>query len=466
MDLSEQARVLRSRWLLIATVVAVGLAALAIFGRGPKPTYTATAVYVFEETGNPPRDAYIQDLTATAALAKTEMVATRVVARLNALNAPRDLATRIVARAHPENNTVELTTTPTKSKANARRLADAYGEELKGSLGDQQAALNDQVSKAVTADQAAVADQLKTVEAKLAAAAKAPIDQQELLRAQRDAILRHLQDTVANNLALPRQQALTQVGGVPATTIEHSRLAPTMVPGWMLAAFVLAFLGCVIALVVERIEGRLRSRRAVERAFDLPVLAEVPAIDGDGVVASARPMSPAADAFRDLRTALARLGRPPTRHGTGRGTGLELTSALVTSASNGEGKTTTAVNLAAVVAETGKSALVIDCDMRAPDAHGHLGVDPGPGLSDVLLGAATLDQVAVPTASRTSSPWRACSPTSSSWTPRRFRCTTRRSWSGWSTSSSSPVAPAAPPSKPPSTSRRSSASSVGLRLVS
>src|SRR5437016_688386 len=35
--------------------------------------------------------------------------------------------------------------------------------------------------------------------------------------------------------------------------------------------------------------------------------------------------------------------------------------------------------------------------MRAPGAHDHLGVDPGPGLSDVLLGAASLDQVAVPT---------------------------------------------------------------------
>jgi signal peptidase I len=85
------------------------------------------------------------------------------------------------------------------------------------------------------------------------------------------------------------------------------------------------------------------------------------------------------------------------RHGGGRATPLELTSTLVTSAGAGEGKTTTAVNLAAVVAETGKSVLLIDCDMRAPDAHGLLGVDPGPGLSDVLLGAATLDQVVVPT---------------------------------------------------------------------
>jgi signal peptidase I len=394
MDVSEQARVLRSRWPVIAAVVVVGLAALAVFGRGPKTEYRATAVLVFDETGSPPRDVFIQDLTAAAALTRTPTVATRAVARLNALNSPEELARKITARANPGANTVEITTVPEPSAAKARQLADGFAVELAGSLSDQQDALRTRASNAAATDQAAVADQLKTVEGKLAASAKAPIDQQEMLRAQRDAILRHLQDTVTNDLAVPRQQALTQTGAATAVKVEHSRLAPTTVPGWMLAAGVLAFLGCAIALIIERIEGRLRSRSGAERAFGLPVLAEVPALDGTGVVTSAAPMSPAADAFRDLRASLARLGSPPIRHGSGRGTQLELTSALVTSPGAGDGKTSAAVNLAAAVAETGKSVLVIDCDMRRPDAHNYLGVDPGPGLSEVLLGAATLDQVA------------------------------------------------------------------------
>src|SRR5947209_5178229 len=158
MDLTEQARILRSRWPIIAAVVVVGLLALAIFGRGPAPKYKATAVLVFQETGNPPRDAFVQDLTAAA-------------------------------------------------------------------------------------------DLLKAVEGKLAASAKAPIDQQEALRAQRDAILRHLQDTAVANMALPPQQTLTPVG-TTVVKVEHNRLAPRTVPGWMIAAFVLALLGCVIALIV------------------------------------------------------------------------------------------------------------------------------------------------------------------------------------------------------------------------
>jgi signal peptidase I len=397
MDVREQARVLRNRWPLIAVVVVVGLLALAFLGRGPKAEYRATAVLVFDETGNPSRDVFIQDLTAAAALARTPAVATKAAARLNAVNSPEDLAHKITARANPSANAVEITTVPYPSATKARALADGFATELAGSLGDQQDTLATRSANAATADQTSMADELKAVEGKLAASAKAPIDQQEMLRAQRDAILRHLQETIVADLAVPRQQALTQTGGATAVKVDHSRLAPTTLPGWMLAAGVLAFGGCAIALVVERIEGRLRSRGAVERAFGLPVLAEVPDIDGTHVVAATDPLSPAADAFRDLRASLARLGRPPIRHGSGRGTQLELTAAVVTSARPGDGKTSAAVNLAAAVAETGKSVLVIDCDMRSPDAHTYLGVDPGPGLSDVLMGTASLDQVAVPT---------------------------------------------------------------------
>jgi signal peptidase I len=397
MDVSEQARVLRSRWVLIAAVVVVGLVALAVFGR-VHTKYKATASLVYTETGSPPRDTFIQDLTAAAALARAPMVTSRTAARLNALNTPQELAQKITTRANPAADTVELTTADTyTSAAKAELLVNGFTTELVGALSDQQAALNKRASDAAAVDQQQSAAQLKDVEAKLAAAAKAPIDQQEALRAQRDAIIRHVQDTVVNNLALQRQQALTPIGGATAVKIEHRRLAPTTLPGWMLAAFVLAFGGCALALVVERIEGRLRSRSAAERAFGLPVLAEVPAVDGVGVVATAEPTSAAADAFRDLRTSLARMGQAPIRHGSGRGTQLEMTTAMVTSAAPHEGKTTTAVNLAATIAETGKSVLVIDCDMRHPAAHGQLGVDPGPGLSDVLGGLATLDQVAVPT---------------------------------------------------------------------
>jgi capsular exopolysaccharide synthesis family protein len=66
---------------------------------------------------------------------------------------------------------------------------------------------------------------------------------------------------------------------------------------------------------------------------------------------------------------------------------------VVTSAFQGEGKTTSSVNLAAVTAlSLGRKVLLIDCDLRKPKVHASLGVQPRTGLAEVLLGEATLEQ--------------------------------------------------------------------------
>ncbi len=61
-----------------------------------------------------------------------------------------------------------------------------------------------------------------------------------------------------------------------------------------------------------------------------------------------------------------------------------LRSILITSAGSGEGKTTTAVNLAIAHAGQGHRTLIIDADLRRPSVHRRLGIPQDPGLSDVL----------------------------------------------------------------------------------
>lgn len=65
---------------------------------------------------------------------------------------------------------------------------------------------------------------------------------------------------------------------------------------------------------------------------------------------------------------------------------------IVTSATPGDGKTTTCLNMAITFAQTGARVIVVDCDMRKPRIHKYLGLDKKNGLSNLLSGFITLDK--------------------------------------------------------------------------
>ncbi|MEU0562547.1 polysaccharide biosynthesis tyrosine autokinase [Dactylosporangium sp. NPDC006015] len=69
---------------------------------------------------------------------------------------------------------------------------------------------------------------------------------------------------------------------------------------------------------------------------------------------------------------------------------------VVTSSVPAEGKSVTSCNLALSIAESGRSVLLIDADLRRPQAAGYLGVPSGAGLTSVLIGQAELDDVIQP----------------------------------------------------------------------
>src|SRR5579864_1694382 len=102
------------------------------------------------------------------------------------------------------------------------------------------------------------------------------------------------------------------------------------------------------------------------------------------LVTQVRPQSQMAESYRALRTSLllSNLGAPPK-------------IIMVTSALPQEGKTTTSINTAVVLAQKGVRVLLVDGDLRRPSIHKTLGMGPHSGLSNVLTGSTTLDEAIV-----------------------------------------------------------------------
>jgi polysaccharide biosynthesis transport protein len=155
-------------------------------------------------------------------------------------------------------------------------------------------------------------------------------------------------------------------------------------------------LGLGLALFFEYLDDTVHSTEEVERLLDLPALAVIPSVgaarrrvlpgttalqqhtNGNGtgnaeLLMNVDGRSPLAEAYRHLRTSLllSTAGRAPK-------------SLLVTSSLPGEGKTTTAVNVAISLAQTGASVVIIDADMRRPRLQTIFGMHGQVGLSSML----------------------------------------------------------------------------------
>lgn len=144
-------------------------------------------------------------------------------------------------------------------------------------------------------------------------------------------------------------------------------------------------LGIVIAIVRDRLDRRLKTPEAVEKTTGVGVVAEIP-VDAqrrkDPLISFESDHSPIAEAFRELRLSLKFLQVSD---------GPRVL--VVASSMPGEGRTTTALNLALALAEADHNVVVVDGDLRRPRVASYLRIDGQAGLSTVLAGEATLEGV-------------------------------------------------------------------------
>jgi len=175
------------------------------------------------------------------------------------------------------------------------------------------------------------------------------------------------------------------------------RVGTTLRQKIVLGMLVGLLLGLGGAFFLEYLDQTIKNAGDVERVIGVPVLGLIPhdpalRRSGNGkppitIVAREGMDQPAAEAFRALRTNVTFVGAEKP---------LQFMS--VTSPGPGEGKSTTAVNLAVALAQGGQRTLLIDGDLRRPLIHRAFALVQEPGLTDVLVGRATAREAVRPDA--------------------------------------------------------------------
>ena len=191
-------------------------------------------------------------------------------------------------------------------------------------------------------------------------------------------------DVVINQLETPAAGAASpvMVGVLDPAVAPDNPALPLLYLNLAVGLMIGLLVGFVTALILGLLDRRIYNRDDIERLTVVPVLGGIPRearatpiITPDGA-STAR-----AEAFRVLRTNLEFADADTSRR-----------SLLVTSSVSGEGKTTTLVNLAIVLAESGATVAVIDADLRTPRLAHYLGLDADRGLTDVLVGDVQLKE--------------------------------------------------------------------------
>jgi receptor protein-tyrosine kinase len=145
-----------------------------------------------------------------------------------------------------------------------------------------------------------------------------------------------------------------------------------------------ALVGIAVAAGMDGLDRSVKSKDETERLTGAPVLATIPRMRGVAqtpAVVADEPTSSGAEAYRALRTALRFLELD-----------VPITTLVVTSAREGEGKTTTALNLAIALAQSGERVILVDADLRRGQLAEAMGLVGIPGLSDAVMRSVTLDE--------------------------------------------------------------------------
>jgi succinoglycan biosynthesis transport protein ExoP len=380
MKLLDYWRVIRRRkWLIIVAVVAAVSTALALSAT-QSPTYRSSALIlirsdtsgtVFDSgtvrTADPKRT-----VENEISVLEGDVVLQRVKEILGVTNAPAPAKGTSSATADTVSVTVESSNADTAALL-ANTYVQAYNDVKRDQKVESVTAASKELQKKITEMQ----DQIDAIDLQIGASST---DDDTGFEAQRR-VLVDQQGTFKQTL--DQFQVDAALGASSADIISPAvapsqPFKPTPLRSGVLAFVVGLLLGAGAAFFVDYLDQSIKNADDLAKVrSDLPLLAVIPQVPTPDVrpIAVSKPDDLAVESYRALRTNIQFLGLE-----------RDVKVLQVTSGMPGEGKTTTAANLAVVLAQTGASVVLVDGDLRRPRVNQMFSIDGSLGLTNSLTG--------------------------------------------------------------------------------
>ncbi|MBX9244236.1 polysaccharide biosynthesis tyrosine autokinase [Actinotalea ferrariae] len=333
MELQDYVAILRKRWVSISLITLVALGAAVGVTLLTTPTYEARAqVFVSVRTGGG---------TTSDLLQGSSFTQKQVKSYTDLVTSPRVLI--------PVIENLDLSTTP------------------------------DELARSIAAD-----NPLDTVLINITATHEDPQHAADIANSTAESLA-----TEVTVLEKPQDgPSPVQISSVRAAAPPVDPASPNTKLNVALGVLVGLALGFGIALLREVLDTRVRTEADVRKVTGTSVVAQI-VHDDDAtrspLLLAANPHSQRSESFRRLRTNLQFLDVTD-----------DLQTMVVTSSLPGEGKSTTAINLAITLADAGTRVLLIDADLRRPSVARYMDLEGTVGLTTVLIGRASVQDVVQP----------------------------------------------------------------------
>ena len=326
MELRDYLGILRRRWLVVILCLLVAIGGAAAITAQMTPQYESTSQLFVSTRSSSSSDAYQGNMFSTQRVTSYARLATG-----------KELAQRVI-----DAHNLELTASQLSAKVTASAVPETTLLEV--SVTDSVPAMAQRLAQEYSAELAKLVAELETPPGK-----DTPV----------------LKATIVDSPNLPTKP-----------------VSPRPVRNLGLAAVLGLLVGFGIAVLREILDTTLKSLEDVLEIAQGSLMAGIeydPDTATRPLVSSLNSHEPRVEAFRVLRTNLQFVDIDHKNK-----------SFVVTSSVAGEGKSTTAVNIAIAMALTGDNILLVDGDLRRPQVAGMLGLEGAVGLTTVLLGRISI----------------------------------------------------------------------------